>query len=541
MRVTMQRVFIHGRVFTGSLPLQEAFLTEDNYFKAAGTDDEILALADPAAECVDLAGKFVTPGFNDSHMHLLGFGQSLKLLQLAEHTASLRDLLETVRTHIQNNPPRKGQWIRGRGWNQDYFTDIHRMPQRADLDEISSEIPIVLTRACGHVCTANSAALQAAGITADTVSPEGGEIGMQDGEPNGILYDNAITLLDRVIPAPDLQEIKEMILLACHALNTYGITSCQTDDYSMSRAVSPYLINQAYEELAAEGKLTVRINEQCNLTDPEDLKVFCEKGNITGKGNAFFRIGPLKLLGDGSLGGRSAYLSIPYADDSSTRGFPLFSETELRTLISYANRVGMQIAVHAIGDACLDMILDAFELALQECPRDDHRHGIVHCQITRPDQLERIQRLHLHIYAQSIFLDYDNHIVEQRCGKELAASSYSWKTLLDNGVTVSNGSDCPVERPDVMEGIELAVTRTSLDGTGPYLPEQAFTVEEALQSFTASAAKASFEENCKGQIKAGYLADFTVLAENPFETDVHKLHGIQPLSVWLNGKCIYTK
>jgi predicted amidohydrolase YtcJ len=196
----------------------------------------------------------------------------------------------------------------------------------------------------------------------------------------------------------------------------------------------------------------------------------------------------------------------------------------------------MQVAVHAIGDACLDQVLNAIDLALQENPREDHRHGIVHCQITRKDQLERIAALNLHVYAQSIFLDYDNHIVEARAGEELAATSYSWKTLMNAGVTVSNGSDCPVELPDVMEGIECAVTRTSLDGTGPYLEHEAFTIGEAIDSFTSKAAYASFEENKKGLIAPGYLADFTVLDQNPFQTEETAIHSIPVHQVYLSGK-----
>ena len=200
----------------------------------------------------------------------------------------------------------------------------------------------------------------------------------------------------------------------------------------------------------------------------------------------------------------------------------------------------MQIAVHTIGDACLDQVLNAMESALNEFPRADHRHGIVHCQITRPDQLERIQRLGLHVYAQSVFLDYDNHIVEKRAGKELASTSYSWKTAMENGVSVSNGSDCPVELPDVMKGIECAVTRTSMDGTGPYLPEQAFTVQEALDSFTIKSAEASFEESAKGKIAPGYLADFIVLEKDPFAVEPKHLHEIRIVECYLGGRLVWS-
>ena len=181
------------------------------------------------------------------------------------------------------------------------------------------------------------------------------------------------------------------------------------------------------------------------------------------------------------------------------------------------------------------------EKALAAHPRTDHRHGIVHCQITRPDQLERIARLNLHVYAQSIFLDYDLHIVEDRVGKELAASSYSWKTLMNKGVTVSNGSDCPVELPNVMGGIQCAVTRCDLKGEGPYLPREAFTVQEALDSFTIAGAKASFEEDSKGRIEPGMLADFVVLGGNPFETEPERLKDIPVLATYLGGKFVYPR
>ena len=185
--------------------------------------------------------------------------------------------------------------------------------------------------------------------------------------------------------------------------------------------------------------------------------------------------------------------------------------------------------------------IKALRKALSEHPRDDHRHGIVHCQITRPDQLDTLAGMGLHIYAQSIFLDYDIHIVEPRCGKKLAASSYSWKTLINKGCTVSNGSDCPVEYPNVMGGIQCAVTRRDLKGEGPYLPQEAFSVQEALDSFTKAGAYSSFEENIKGQIRPGMLADFVVLGGNPFITDYTKLKNIPILSTWVGGKEVYSR
>ena len=537
----MKTAYIHAAVYTGQLPLCEAFLVEDGKFVQTGSTQEILDAISATDACVDLGGAFVAPGFNDSHMHLLSYGNVLRSCQLAGHTHSLSGLMDHVRAWIAENPPREGQWVVGRGWNQDLFEDVHRMPSRQDLDAVSTQVPIMLTRACGHCCVLNTPALKIAGVSSRTPSPEGGAIGMEDGEPDGRLYDNAMELAFRVLPPPGKDEIRDMLRTACRAVNRYGITSVQTDDYEVFKGVSWREIHEVYREMAASGELTVRVCEQAQLLTVEAIRKFVEAGCMTGKGDEMFRIGPLKIVGDGSLGSRTAHLSRPYADAPEGQGFSLFSEEEMHALIGEAHALGMQTAVHAIGDACLDRVLNAMEQALSEHPRADHRHGIVHCQITRPDQLERMRRLNLHIYAQSIFLDYDNHIVEKRAGKELAASSYSWKTLLMDGLSVSNGSDCPVELPDVMEGIECAVTRTSLDGTGPYLPQEAFTLQEALDSFTIHGAEASFEEKIKGRIAPGFLADFTVLRENPFEVPPRRLHEIEIESCWVGGTCVYSR
>ena len=535
----VKAAYYNGIVYTGELPLCRAFIVENGRFLKTGTDEEVLSGLAPEDNRVDLEGRFVCAGFNDSHMHLLGFGNMLRTAQLAAHTGSLREMLGYMRKYLAENPPREGQWLLGRGWNQDLFSDGRRIPDRTDLDDISADIPVMLTRACGHCCVVNSRALEIAGIGPDTKSPAGGAVGMENGMPDGRLFDNAMDLVQRVLPVPGREEIRDMLRAACREANRYGVTSVQTDDYQAFRGVPWQLVNGVYREMAESGELTLRVCEQAQFTDPESLLEFVRSGHTTGTGDERFRIGPVKLLGDGSLGSRTAFLSEPYADNPGTRGFALYSDEFMSRMVRCAHSHGMQLAVHAIGDACLDQVLDALEQALAANPREDHRHGIVHCQITRPDQLDRIRKLGLHIYAQSIFLDYDNHIVEARVGKKLAESSYNWKTLMNRGVSVSNGSDCPVELPDVMAGVECAVTRTSLDGAGPYLPGQAFSVKEALDSYTVRGAEASFEEKVKGRIAPGYLADFTVLSGNPFETAPRRLHEIRVLSCFLGGKQLF--
>lgn len=542
----MKTLYYHGQVYTGRFPVASAFVVEGYRFLAVGNREDLEKFVDNDAKKVDLGGKFVCAGFNDSHMHLLNYGYTLSMAGLSEHTSSLGEMLEYLRTFDREEqtgaPGAEVRWLMGRGWNQDYFADGRRFPTRWDLDEVSRVRPICIIRACGHCCVVNSRALELMGITKETQQPEGGSFEKDpDGELNGIIRENAVEYVFRRIPAPSQDQIREMMRRAVKKLNTYGVTSCQTDDF-MTLPVPYEQVIRAYQELEKEGELTVRVNEQAQFTAPQELQRFLDAGWNTGTGSAFFRIGPLKIVGDGSLGSRTAYLSRPYEDEPSGRGFPLMTRKQLEELAALANRHGMQTAVHAIGDGILDWILDAYEKALQENPRQDHRHGIVHCQITRPEQLERIAKLGLHVYAQTIFLDYDLRIVEARVGGELASSSYAFHTLKEKGVHVSNGSDCPVEQPDVMAGIQCAVTRRTLDGSGdPYLPREAMDVQEALDSYTAEGAYASFEEEQKGRIQAGMLADFVVLGENPFHVPAAELRRVPVEETYVGGQCVYRR
>ena len=530
----MTTVFYNAGVYTGELPLKQAFVVKDEHFLFAGTNED--ALAFDADERVDLEGAFVCAGFIDSHMHVLCYGNALLCAPLHLHTHSLQDMIDC----LKETGPVRGGWILGRGWNQDFFADAQRMPNRWDLDRVSTEHPVCATRACGHALVVNSKALELLGITAETPQMPGGEIVMENGQPNGVFFDNAMDLVSVHIPAPDKQELKAMILSASRDINARGITSCHSDDLCVFHDLPWQTVKEAFEELEKDGSLTVRIYEQSNFSSLETLRGFVEAGNKTGVGSPMFRIGPLKMLGDGALGARTAYLAKPYADDPSTRGLSVFTPEVFDEMIGYAHENGLQVAVHCIGDACLDLVLSSIRKAQSAYPRDNHRHGIVHCQITRPDQLEEIIRAGLHVYAQCIFLDYDMHIVVQRVGDELASTSYSWKTLMNRGATVSNGSDCPVELPRVLAGIQCAVTRCDLNGCGPYLPHEAFTVQEALDSYTKAGAYASFEENVKGQIQPGMLADFVVLGENPFETDPKRIKDIPVIGTWLGGRQVYS-
>ena len=537
----MKTLYINGRVFTGALPLREAFAVEDGVFCAAGSTGEILALRQSGDRTVDLGGRFVCPGFNDSHMHLANYGFALSTCSLSDHTSSIAAIQDALRAFIASRTWKPGAWVTGRGWNQDYFADGPRIPTRKDLDAVSTELPICITRCCGHLLCVNTRALEIAGVTGVTPQVEGGHFDVDaQGQPTGVFRDNAMGMIFACQPLPGKEDFKTALSAACARCNAYGITSVQSDDLCAFEHFDYRLVLSAYQELKAEGKLTLRVNEQSQLTDVQALREFLDAGYNTGWGDTLFRIGPLKILGDGSLGARTALLGCDYADAPGERGLAIYSQKTLRELILLAHSRGMQVAVHAIGDGILDQILSAYEHAFTVCPRTDHRCGIVHAQITRPDQLEKMARMRLHAYAQTIFLDYDSRIVRARVGEALAGSSYAFHTMKQLGMHVSNGTDCPVENPNPMRGLQCAVTRAPLQGDIPaYRPEEAMSVEEALRSYTAEGAYASFEEKIKGCIAPGMLADFVVLSDNPFDMPAHHLSSITVEETYLGGTRVY--
>jgi len=529
----MTTCYHHARIFTGNHQGAECFVVENGRFAHVGSYTEALHRY-PEAQQIDLGGKFVCAGFNDSHMHLLNLGCMLTQAQLAPATDSLSGMLQTLSAFVQSHA--QEEWILGRGWNQDYFEDETRYPNRYDLDTICPDKPCMITRACGHVAVANSKALELAGISKEAPIVDGGHVVTDEsGCPNGVLEENALELIHDIIPAPDRAQIKQSLLLAMAHVNRFGITSVHSDDFSSTKAPFEEVI-QAYLELKREGKMTVRVTQQCLLPDKDTLRRFLDQGYCTGWGDEWFRIGPLKLIGDGSLGSRTALLHQPYSDAPYTCGIATYSPDKLDELIETAHNAGMQVAIHAIGDGAAENVLHAVEHAQKLNPREDARHGIVHAQILNHGQAQRMKLLNMHAYIQPIFLDYDTKIVYPRVGCR-ADEAYPAASLLRLGVTISGGSDSPVEPPDVMTGIQCAITRKPVTRTQEqaYLPHEALSLPQALLSFTAYGAYASFEESIKGKIAEGMLADFTILGIDPFETDPQYLSRIPIRQTYIAG------
>src|SRR5690554_1312854 len=526
-------ILYNGMIYTMDKGIiVEAIKIVDDKIVKLGNSEEILNLKQLNEECIDLAGKTVIPGFNDSHMHLYGFRKILEMVYLMK-VNNIDDIINKIKNYIKNNKINVNQWLQGRGWNQDYFKINKRFPTRDDLDKISKKHPIILSRVCGHIAVVNSKALEVCNISENTLDVEGGNFDIN----MGIFKENALSLIMDNIPKPSVIDIKNTLIKAMNYANSKGITSIHTDD--LSHCGNYKYMLQAYEELNKENKLTCRIYQQC-LLNKSQLKEFIELGYKTGVGDNYFKIGPLKVLSDGSLGARTAALSKAYSDDKSTSGIMCYSNEELEDIITFAHENDMQIAIHCIGDRSMKIVLDCYEKVIKD--RNYKRHGIIHCQIMDKIILNKFKDIDILAYIQPIFLHYDLHIVENRVGKELAKTSYAFKSMIDKGIHLSLGTDCPVEICDPLVNIYCSVNRKDLQGfpQAGFNPQENLSVHEAIYHYTQESAYASFEENIKGSISEDKLADLVVLTDNIFNISPIYIKDIKVLKTIVGGKVVYS-
>lgn len=514
----------------------EAVGVKDGKIDIIGTNDEVLSKQTKDTNIVDLGNKLVLPGFIDSHIHMLNYGYSCEQLPLGD-CKSIDDLVKAGRKYLERKSIKKGNWILGRGWNQDYFSE-KKFPTKEDLDKISVEHPICLTRACGHIAVANSMAIEIIrNKTKENIKNDNIDWNL------GLFKEDALGILYSSVKTPSIEEIKNMIIRAANDFIQSGITSVQTDDFGAMPDNDYKKILKAYGELIEEDRLPIRVYEQCLLSSEEDLKDFLELGYRTGVGNERFKIGPLKLLIDGSLGARTALLCDEYYDDPSTYGVSIYTQEELNDIVLLANKNKMQVAIHAIGDKAMYMALDSIKNAKESFYKEDTRHGIVHCQITNEEIIDRLKKESILAYIQPIFLDYDLHIIEERIGIQKSKKTYNWKTMLKKGINVSGGSDAPVVGFNVLENIYSVVTRMDLNGypDNGWLPEEKLTVDEAVKLFTINGAYASFEENIKGTLETGKLADMVVLSQDIFEISKERIKEVDVIMTIIDGKVVFNK
>ena len=533
----MKKALLNGHFYLERDKFAEAVLIEDGIIAAVGSNEEIRARMGDA-ETVDLGGGTVLPGFNDSHMHILNFGAKLLSVDLMG-VRSIDEMVERVNAYIDEHHPAPDAVITGRGWNQDYFDDGPVIPTRQDLDRIKGDYAVRLTRACGHLVVANTRMIERAGVTAETPQPEGGrfELG-PDGTPNGLFRETAgVALLDRATPAPTRADLAARIESTLAYAAHYGITSLQSNDVEDDNWQE---VLSVYEELDRAGKLKARVYHQCCFMSAEPFQAFLAAGYRTGKGTDYQKVGPFKLYTDGSLGARTALLREDYADDPGNRGIECISAEGARTLVRAADAAGMQVSIHCIGDAAICRVLDIYEEILGDKP-NAHRHGIIHCQIMDEGMLERIVRHGILVQAQPIFLHYDLHIVEDRVGKALAETSYPFGSLYRRGAPISYGTDAPVEDLNPFENLHCAVTREDLNGypAGGYVPSERVDIASAIDIYTMGGAYTSFEENRKGRIKEGYLADLVLLDRDIFTIPEEEIKHTQALATWLGGECVF--
>lgn len=537
----MKLVLLNGNIYTmdKNNPKAEAMYIEDGKFKKIGTNDEIAEFIDDTGKVIDLNNKTVLPGFIDSHLHFTVLGTNLYECNLVG-AASIGNLISSVKKFIAENKIPAGKWVTGKGWNEDYFS-VKKLPTRYDLDKISTEHNICLTRGCYHMCAVNSKALETIGINNENNKIENGVFDVDAaGVPTGICRESAMKYVYSRLPSVTKENIKNYIESASDYVLSRGITSVQTDDF-MLPGVNWQEVIEAYKEMNAEGRLHVRVYEQCLLPTLEDLKVFVDKGYKTGQGDSHFKIGPLKILSDGNLGTRTAYMSEPYSDDPTQTGIPQYTQEKLNELIRFAAESGIQIAVHAIGDKAIHMVIESLEELPEGVRENDLRCNMIHCQVVDKEIIDKFKKLGIIANIQPIFLNYDIHMAESRLGHERIIRSYNWKTLCENGVKTAMGSDSPVELPDTVNGIYCAVTRKDLNGypEGGWYPEEKLSVEEAVRGFTMGAAYASFEEAVKGSIEEGKLADFIVLSEDLFEIEPDRIKDVKVLKTYIDGKLKY--
>lgn len=527
----MDMILYNGQIVTmnAACPRAEAALIRDGRYAAVGTLREVEAQAAPDAQRYDLAGAAVYPGMIDSHLHILNLAITSRELVLNE--VRTRDgALAAVKERAAMFPV--GSELDGRGFNEDLWDD-KRLITRRELDAVAPEHAVRLTRVCGHMVIANSLAIQKAGVTADTPVPEGGEVDLE----RGIFNENAINLLFPEGEDGGVELCKELLLEGMTKAADAGLTGIWTDDF-YTGGYTMHTVAAAYRQLEAEGRMPVRVVQQCALASDALWQEFLNAGFRYGQGSDLYRIGPRKLYADGSLGARTACLSVPYADRPERQGVPIYPQSELNHLAEQTYREGMPFIVHAIGDAATDSVLDAIAYARAAVPGTDALpSGIVHCQITRPEQLKRIADMHAVVYAQPVFVEYDLHICRDRAGETLEKTSYAWKTMLDAGVNISSGSDCPVEPLDPAKNIYCAVTRKDFSylPEGGWLPEQCLTVEEAVRCHTVEAARAVGYEDRLGQIAPGFLADATVFPKALDDIPQDALLTQKPLFTMVGG------
>jgi len=525
-------VLINGKIWTvdSQQPQAQAVAVSNGRILAVGSTKEINKHRGPDTQIVDLKGKLVLPGFHDNHTHFVNAGFNLMGVDLKD-AENEKEFGQRLAAASEKLPP--GAWITGGNWDHDRWPGGN-LPTSELIDQYVPDRPVLVSRYDGHMSVANSLALKIAGITAQTADPAGGIIVRKANsqEPAGVLREAAASLVSRIIPAHNKAEIRLAIETALQHAREHGLTSIQQVD------IEPIEL-EIYQELLAEDKLTARIYGFIPLSRRHTFADVA--ATIKPQAENWITLGGLKAFLDGSLGSSTAMFFEPYTQDPSTSGLYVIDPQELKQQMLEADKMALQMAVHSIGDKSNSDLLDIFAEVIKTNGPRDRRHRIEHAQHMHPKDYERFAQLGIIASMQPYHAIDDGRFAEKRIGAQRCQNTYAFKSFLDNNVTLAFGSDWDVAPLDAILGIYAAVTRRTLDGANPdgWIPAQKITVEEAIKGYTMGPAYASFQENIKGSITPGKLADMVVLSQDILSIPPEKIEDTEVLFTFVNGRVVF--
>ena len=525
-----------GRVFLG---LAEGFADTialaGGRVVAAGRRTDVETLIGPSTLCIDLRGRAVLPGFNDGHQHMLLYG--LEQMEVNLHPAHVRTLAELQdRLRAQLAVAHSEEWVLGRRYDH-FHLDIGRHPTRDELDAVTEERPVFITRTCGHVGVANSRALALAGIDEAMPDPPGGRIEREDGRLTGVLFENAMSLVKKIMPPLSEERMVAALELAGRSFLSQGITSVTDAGLGLRQGVSDL---EAYRAAHSRGRLPVRAHVA--LTGgPGGIEHELRGQPVLDEADGErLKLGPVKLFADGSAGGKTAAMTLPYICACENFGLFVYQDTEIIELVRTYHDLGYQVAVHAIGDAAIDQALNAVEAAMEANPGGERRHRIEHCSFTRPDQIDRMARLGMVPAPQPIFLYEFGELYRDVLGDERPAAAYPMRRWIDAGLRPIASSDTPVSDVSPMKNLYSMVTRKTDRGRVLGAGER-IGLPEAVSALTANGAFGSFSESQKGTLAPGMLADVVVLDRDIFGLGEDELLDTRADLTLLDGEIVFDR
>lgn len=525
-------IVTNARVYTAdeARPLAEAFAVRDGRIVFVGSRQEAQALKGANTRVVDAAGKTVIPGMVDAHAHFGGLAQTLRSVDLVG-TRTYDDVIARVVERAKTTP--KGGWILGRGWDQNAWGDT-RFPTHEKLSAAVPDHPVVLTRVDGHATLVNAAAMRIASLTAASKDPTGGKI-LRDAQsnPTGVLIDNAKDFVDKKVPGPTTAETRTALKDAIAVMHRWGLTGMH--DAGASRELI-----DLYEQMAQSEELNLRLYVMIG-DDSAALKHYMQIGPRSALYNGQLWVRAIKLYADGAMGSRGAALLEPYSDDPNNTGLLLSAPAHIRDVAERALKSGFQVNTHAIGDRGNRVVLDAYEQALKTVPTADHRLRVEHAQILHYDDIPRFAQLGVIPSMQASHQTSDMYWIGKRLGPTRVLGAYPWRSLINSGVVIPNGSDFPVEQVNPLISFHASIARQDANDwpAGGWFPEQRMTREEALRSMTLWPAYAAFQEKEMGSLTPGKYADFVLLDQDIMRVPAELVLKTNVVATYIGGKEVY--